>query len=1338
MPSEAKKRLATTIRELRARLLAELDAALDSAYLLAIADPAAAGLDAARAARRGLLDQALDDAARLHPPKARAAARARARRDVVEEAAYTWLNRLVYLRLLEAAGLRAETVLTGGWGSRGYLAFRELAPALCTGDRTEGYATLLDLVFRDLALDLPGLFGDVGTLRLVPMPPQTLRAVVEALDQRELAPCWHDDTTLGWIYQYWNDPEREALDAKLNGGGKVEPWEIASKTQMFTERYMVEWLLQNSLGQTWLAMCEKNGWTAQVNAPDPTRDGRSTLTDLAQRRAAFRARREAGAVAPDALMPIAPGLEDRWKYWVEQPLPADAASHAPARLSELRLLDPACGSGHFLVIAFDLLLALYEEEAAHLGQAFDPEVAARHILEDNLHGVDLDPRAVQIAAAALLLAAWRVAPGLTVSRLGLVATHFRLGALPPDDPSRVALREALAAEAGLSGQVTDRLIETLAGVDHLGTLLRVDTAIDAVLRDSAPPRQGGFLDVLDGAAAAPARGPAPDADGLDPRARVLARLEAFLARHTGGADLGLRLHGDELAAGVRFLRVVREGRYHLVVANPPYQGTAKLADADYVKAHYPRGKADLFAAFLERGLELCRPGGLSAMVTMRNWMFIKQYEALRKWLIEDNDLRLLGDFDRGAFEDIPDEVVSVALSVVRRAGGDHTDSIATQPTPLDDTTRDGRRTARKRAAVLAGVGHHTFDTRRFRVIEGEPLVYWWTPEFLARYAATPKLGERWPTKFGQNLGNNGRFTRLRWEIVPSRCLDVRAGAAPIARIQQTAWCRYLMGAEGHVWFDPIDTICKWEHNAFEVKVNVEFRYGTISRKITNERYFFTPGIGFIQIGATFGARAHRWLCVVDGKGSSVYPPSIPYVLALMNASRSRGILESLNPGIDFTVGDVNRLPLFPIESADAIFARLDTAFSEHEAHREASVEFRAPGPSCWDYAQAWAQVAVDRAPGAPLPPWEPVWTAASPTDHVSYALGVALGRFAGDGSGVLTEAGPDALPHGLLYLSEGDPDGGGLGHPAAAPLLAAWERWGPEVAPGQSLSAYLRHGFFAVHNDKAMYDKRPIHWPLSSEKKRFVAWVNIHQLGPDTLRVLLADHLLPERARLAGRLEDLAAARAGGDRAQSRKADSEREETRLRFAELDQFIADVRQCAEQGPPPTTSKCPPREVDARYAPDLDDGVMVNSAALWPLLLPQWKDPKKWWTELATAKGRTDYDWSHLSACYFPDRVDRKCQADPSLAVAHGCFWRYHPARAYAWELRLQDELAPDFTLPEPDAPLHRAAFLSAHPDEAQAIADKEQKRRARKATQSPDEVDEADEETEADQLGLTLG
>jgi hypothetical protein len=99
---------------------------------------------------------------------------------------------------------------------------------------------------------------------LVPVPAATLRAIIKALDDAELASVWTDDTTLGWIYQYWNDFEREALDKKLAAQKKLANHEIASKTQMFTERYMVEWLLHNSLGQLWLAICQKHGWTADV------------------------------------------------------------------------------------------------------------------------------------------------------------------------------------------------------------------------------------------------------------------------------------------------------------------------------------------------------------------------------------------------------------------------------------------------------------------------------------------------------------------------------------------------------------------------------------------------------------------------------------------------------------------------------------------------------------------------------------------------------------------------------------------------------------------------------------------------------------------------------------------------------------------------------------------------------------------------------------------------------------------------------------------------------------------------------------------------------------------
>ncbi len=128
-------------------------------------------------------------------------------------------------------------------------------------------------------------------------------------------------------------------------------------------------------------------------------------------------------------------------------------------------------------------------------------------------------------------------------------------------------------------------------------------------------------------------------------------------------------------------------------------------------------------------------------------------------------------------------------------------------------------------------------------------------------------------------------------------------------------------------------------------------------------------------------------------------------------------------------------------------------------------------------------------------------------------------------------------------------------------------------------------------------------------------------------------------------------------------------------------------------------------------------MINSAALWPLLEPQWKEPKKWWKELCAAEGRKDYDWAHLAKRYFPKRVDEKCKVDPSLAVAHGCFWKYHPAKAYAWELRLQDEIRPDFLIEEEGEAAARSRFLDAHPEEAKALYDKEMVRRERKAAKA---------------------
>jgi hypothetical protein len=403
---------------------------------------------------------------------------------------------------------------------------------------------------------------------------------------------------------------------------------------------------------------------------------------------------------------------------------------------------------------------------------------------------------------------------------------------------------------------------------------------------------------------------------------------------------------------------------------------------------------------------------------------------------------------------------------------------------------------------------------------------------------------------------------------------------------------------------------------------------------------------------------------------------------------------------------------------------------ERERHREPSIEFMMPGPSPWRSTQAWAQSAVDRQEGAPLPVYEPEYDPEPSTDYLSYALGVTLGRFGSNGQGTLDPSTDDlshALPSGILFLDgtlESNDLRDGLGHQASSPILATWKERGSAINEGSTLRDFLCTKFFEdVH--RKMYESRPIHWPLSSEKKTFVAWVTIHRWNENTLRMLLADHLGEALKRLDGEIEDLRAVRDGADKRAAREAEKRYAKVQRWREELVTFIAAVEQCAEQGPPPTDAACPPRETSARYVPDLDDGVMINSAALWPLLLPQWKEPKKWWKELATAKGKKDYDWSHLAMRYWPTRVDVKCQENPSLGVAHGCFWKYHQARAWAWELRLQDEIGPEFRIEEPPYrgdgghEAHRASYIAEQMGEALAAIEKEalRRRKKRKAPQA---------------------
>jgi hypothetical protein len=823
---------------------------------------------------------------------------------------------------------------------------------------------------------------------------------------------------------------------------------------------------------------------------------------------------------------------------------------------------------------------------------------------------------VQIAAASLWLKGKSLCPEIEPEQLNLVAPNLRLADLPDDDPALVELRSDIESETGITGDFTRQILQALQGADHLGSLLKIDEAVDAAIKQQEhrlKALQANALQVqADLFGGDPPVQAEMDFSAAEARADLQELLEQFLSRHTSANDLGLRLQGEQLAAGVQFVRLLKEDSYHLVAANPPYQDTGKMKSAAYINRHYAPGKPNLYSCFLQRGLDSLKPGGLSAMLTMRNWLFLKQFSDLREYLLQQSTLVGIGDFDRGAFEGIPDEVVSVCASVLRlQPQRIHSFSQAHCPTPRDDVSRDSERTARKRAATLSQEGLYRFRTDDLGVVPERPLVYWWSQDFLREYSSLPRLGNTSPARKGVCTSNNTWFIRRPWEagFYPG---SLAGSDKPSA----STWSPYIMGAEGISWIEPIRNLIEWRKNGLAVKVLNEKIYGSYTRTVQNQDYYFKPGVAFSTIGSNFSGRLHRYPSIFDTAACSVFPDDPASIACLLNSTYSRDILSSLNPTINFTSGDVNKLPLSNILNSEEIVQVLIRAHDVHSSRQEKRIEFISPGPSPWGNAQRWAQLAVDRPEEDQLSEYTEELDPEPPIDHLSFALGVALGRFApvdeqgqpitSNQPGILGPAAADlshALHAGILFLDgslEENDQRDDLGTAAAAPLHQAWSCHGSAIASNRGLRDWLRLDFFKdVH--KGMYENRPIHWPLSSAKRTFVAWVNIHRMNSQTLKILLADHLIHgARSRIEGELADLREVRDSEDRQAARKADARIGKLTFWLNELNEFISAVEQCADHGALPTDGRCPEREQDAVYAPDLDDGVMINSAALWPLL------------------------------------------------------------------------------------------------------------------------------------------
>lgn len=593
----------------RARRLLEDDfaAQLEGTYDVLLSGQVAPSGGAHLDSRQQLLRQKI--VAAVEHKRAAGMKPAEAVADYLRDAAFTTLNRFVALKMLEARDLVLECVSKGDQ-SNGYInEFCGLAPGVPLLPDGAGYRLYLECILDELSTEVKVLFDRRDPASVLWPRRATLGALLAELNGTELAGVWQEDETIGWVYQYFNSPEerramRDASQAPRNSR------ELAVRNQFFTPRYVVQFLTDNTLGRIWYEM----------------RQGQTRLVKVCE-------------------------------YMVRRP---DEVYEPRAKKDprDLRILDPACGSGHFLLYAFDLLLEIYEEawadaespafeETGHNLREDYPALDMLRcelpglILRHNLHGVDIDPRCAQIAQLSLWMRAQRTFRDFGIPRAERPLIRRSNLVIAEPMPGEADLRaEFLArlADPELAAHF-ERLAERMKLAGEMGLLLRVEELVQSTAR------KGENLKLF-----------APPAD------RLRTALTRFADEAAATQQARRRLFRDDAVQGLGLLEIA-ERRFEVVLMNPPF-GAGGANSKKELDRTYPKTRTDLYAAFVERGIELSHPRGRLGAITARTGFFLLSFQKWREEiLLAKAPPAVFADLGHGVLDSAMVETAAYCLEV---------------------------------------------------------------------------------------------------------------------------------------------------------------------------------------------------------------------------------------------------------------------------------------------------------------------------------------------------------------------------------------------------------------------------------------------------------------------------------------------------------------------------------------------------------------------------------------------------------------------------------------------------------------------------------------------------
>lgn len=1132
--------------------------------------------------------------------------------NLMEQMAYTWFNRFCAIRFMELKsdegylehGVR---LLSHPSQPQGFEVL-DRAPEVIDSLIGEGVdldkPALLDLLlagneqealFRELLLGqchrlhqaMPFLFEAIDDETELLLPSGLTRTdafwreLVDAIPETD----WQQVEVIGWLYQFYISEKKDEVIGKV-----VKSEDIPAATQLFTPNWIVQYLVQNSVGRHWL----------------------QTYPDSALQQ----------------VMPyyVAPG---------EQPaeVVAELARLTPASIEpeSIKVLDPACGSGHILVEAYNLLYRIYEERGYRSREI--PELILKH----NLFGLDIDDRAAQLAGFALLMRARQDDRRLFTRDLTL-HIHALQESRHLDIPKRW---QALNLNADWDrGQVQDMFATapaTLAANDP-----RLHLLSDLHRRFLAAKTLGSLIEV-----------PAEQAQAIDDLYATLQTLSISgdaMQKTAAEALLPLLCQASVLAK-----------RYDAVIANPPYMGSKGMNGdlKEFAKKQFPDSKSDLFAMFMERGLSLSSELGLISMVTMEGWMFLSSYEAFRFNILSKTSIQSM-----------------VHMPYLGKGGTSMGINFGTTAFTLDKKSishMKGDFSCVRYFETNENGVPFTFPVKNdkcafsssleFGKIPGRPIVYW-ASKATIRLFENSLIGQQFDVREGLGTRDDDLFLRRFWEVSIKDFRDADG---------QEKWIKTDKGGPFRKWYGNADFVMNWINDGYEIK-NHRNPDGTLKSRPQNTQYFFKKAVSWNKVGSgktAFRQRGIGW--GFNDAAPSIFGDNLDSLHAMLCSNLFSHLISLQGGTLNVTTGIIKSLPAL-IENMAALISIRANEFSKldwdaYEVSWDFSKNIFLKNNELYNELSTiyqknrahWLQTCLEmqrleeennkifiEAYGlqdelTPEVPLSEITLTCNPhyryggnlTDEerearlqsdtlaelISYAIGCMMGRYSLDREGlVYAHAGNEGfkalVEEGAYATFAADEDGilplstDSWFEDDVATRLEAFVHtvWGAEtleenlqfIADSLCLAAikpvkkggetaretirrYLSTQFFKDH--MKTYKKRPIYWLFSSGKeKAFECLVYLHRYNEATLPRMRTEYVTPLLGQMAGRIERKRLEQAEASTAEAKRIGKEIDSLTKQLSELRAFDDQLKHHA----------------DMRITLDLDDGVKVNYGKFGTLL------------------------------------------------------------------------------------------------------------------------------------------